>query len=204
MSVLFDTIRPLFDREDTLIVSYPWDAWKATSYFMFMDDDLSSLVDKLSHAAQTAFLLANTEWVCARHFREPRSAEVLQYIDAVWAGALTGASVAYQEFPEAEWQGPVLGPLCFAQNLAAEQHFEGRRDGATVVRASWAHNLARYVIGRNERRLFEKWTADSLKALEATHPYEPPRWNSIFDAEFSNVDRCPPNALLVDLTAPTE
>lgn len=198
MSVVFDTIQPVFDRDDSLRVDYPWDAWRSTSYFMFMNEDLAPVLDTLSHAAQAAFVLANTEWVCARHFREPRSVEVLQYVDAVWAGALTGASVVFREFPESEWQGPILGPLCFAQLLAAEQHFEGRHDGATVARASWAHNLALHVIGKNERHVFDKWTADSLEALKANHPYELPRWNSIFDAEFSNVDRCPPNVFLTN------
>lgn len=196
MSIVFDTVRPVFDRDDTLVVAYPWDGWKSTFYFMFMDENLASVLDTLSYAAQTAFVLANSEWVCARHFREQRSAEVLQYIDAIWAGSLSGASVVYREFPESEWQGPVLGPLYFAQLLAAEQHFEGRHDGATVARASWARNLVLHVIDKNERRVFDSWTADSLEALKANHRYEPPRWNSIFDAEFSNVDRCPPNAFL--------
>jgi hypothetical protein len=196
MSVVFETVRPVFENAGR-VVDYPWDAWTSASYFMFVDEEFASIVEALSDTAQDALILATAEWICARHFREPRAAQVLQYIDAVWAAALAGAAVSYEDLPEEEWQGPVLGPLFMAQSIVVAQHFEAGHDNATAARASWTRNLVLHIIGKDQRPAFDRWTVAGLDTLKKHHPYERPRWNSIFDAEFSNTDKCPPDALSV-------
>jgi hypothetical protein len=193
MSIIFDSIFPQFSVGEVPATDYPWDGWQSTTYFMFIDDAFYARLMPLSDAAATSFALAITEWICARYFQETRTREVLEYIDAVWAASLCNVPVAFIEFPDEDWQGPVLGPLRFAQLIAADLQFEARGDGDFGSRACWAYNLAAYVIGAH-KPAFDRWIDECFEVLERHHRLQKPIWNSIFDTEFANDDRCPPNA----------
>lgn len=195
MSVVFDSVVPLFSADEFLIADYEWDSWRSTEYFMFLDAEIIQPLSLLNDEAVAALTLAMVEWVCARHGREPMTAQVLEYVDAVWTAAMTGGSVALREFESEAWRGPVLEPLRFAQLIASEIPYEADEDGNFLARASWAYHLARHVVG-TQRATFETWFQENLRSLQATHPFGNPGWRSIFDETFSAVTLCPPSILV--------
>jgi hypothetical protein len=193
MSIIFDNVTHHFSPDAVYTEVYAWDSWQSTSYFMFLDEALLSRLAPLSDNAVIGFGLAMTEWICARYFREMRSLGPLEYIDSVWAGTLQDIPVAFVEFADADWQGPILGPLRFAQLIAADLQFEAQADGGFAARACWAYHLAVHVLG-SQRAVFAAWADASLQILSANHKRESPRWVSIFDTEFIAERKCPPDA----------
>jgi hypothetical protein len=194
MSVIFDTLSKSAFAKDTSSFQYPWDEWNSTFHFMFVDDNFRSDLMQFSDNAAIALCLANCEWVCARFRHEPKSEEVLSYIDAAWASTLFGVDLEYVEFPIDEWQGPVLGPLRFVQWIASDLMFDAQVDGNFINRAAWAHNLAVHVSKAYAPQL-NSWVLECYATLERFHRRQMVLWNSIFDAEFIPEIKCPPDAL---------
>ncbi|MEM7056550.1 MAG: hypothetical protein AAF557_03105 [Pseudomonadota bacterium] len=191
---MFDEIRPFFKEADIFGLEYPWDEWDSASYFMKIDESFAASIDTITDVAQEALILSTVEWICARHNREPRSMEVLSYIDAAWAALLSERSISFEEFSEDTWLGPVLGPLRYAQQLTVVRHLEDGHNRATLPRACWARNLVLHIIGAAHRSMFIRWTEMSVSTLNEHHQFEEPRWHSIFAPKFSNNDLCPPDA----------
>ncbi len=193
MSVIFDALSQSVFAKDPPPENYPWDEWKSTFHFMFVDTSFRSMLMQLSDNAAIALCLASCEWTCARFRHEPKSEQVLSYIDAAWASTLFDVDLEYVEFPADEWQGPVLGPLRFAQWIASDLIFDAQTDGNFINRAAWACNLAIHV-SKEHAPQFGSWVLNCRNTLERFHRRQENLWNSIFDADFIPEEKCPPSA----------
>ena len=194
MSAVFEAYRSVFDKDGATRVDYPWDDWKSTFYFYFIDAPLGERLSTVSDPAVAAFALAISEWICARLWPYPDVKEPLDFIDAAWAVVLGAGGCDRVEFDREDWQGPVRGPLRFAQLIAADTIFAAREDRVYLARACWAHNLATHVLDAPQLHVFQEWVAASCERLNTFHPDEVLEAASIFDDHFPTPKPAPPAA----------
>lgn len=151
-------------------IGYKWDDATSDEIYTKPDQVLQNQIDKVSDRAIVALSVGFAEWVTWRFQPNNFQQDVLQFIEATWAGIIDWRYLA-KEPPKHvwdEWEGSVLGPLSAAFNLLWEVLQLTMNDEFASPESVSLSRLALYVLPRPDS--FRMWRRSTLLRLIKTHP----------------------------------
>lgn len=149
-------------------VTYRWDDYDPYPLFPDLNEDTETLLAKMSDRAKFAFAIACAEWVVYRFIRLSGDPRPLQFIEACWAVEMSDRYETPDEFEDAEWEGPIRGPIDLAL-ITILNTFYASEDGNAEADAAFAELVALHVLPDPSPYVF--WRSAILPRLVHTYPY---------------------------------
>ncbi len=95
MSAVYDHVRSRTADEDSRDLSFAWDQWRYTDYFLFEEDTSAAPFENLSDLACRGLVIAVAEAITARFHAHRGTEEARSYLDAAWATMLREGACDY-------------------------------------------------------------------------------------------------------------
>jgi hypothetical protein len=149
---------------------YEWDDWKIQEMFDTEDDSFRQKMSRVSYRAALAFTIAAGEWIVHRFDRLSTDAEPLLHMEAMWAGVVDSRYVTYWEPPDAQWLGPIRGPLRLAIVFTLEALVDADQCADVALNADRASIIAERVLSNPAP--FRFWRERVVRRLEQLYSYD--------------------------------
>jgi hypothetical protein len=146
----------------TTAPAYVWDAYDPYSVLGDRDPSTDEIVRKLTERARIAYALGCAEWVVFTLSPLIEDDRPMQQLQAFWAFQMSDRYALPHELIEAEWQGPVRGPIDLSL-VTVRNTVATIEDGEAYIHASFAERIPQYTL--RDPAPFLTWRAHALKAL---------------------------------------
>lgn len=175
-----------------------WDEWQVSAHYTDIDEVLLARVTPLCPRAQRALTIAIAEWIVYRFEGLDPDPDPLLFLEAAWAANLDTRYAHDIEIDDADWGGPVRGPLSMALTFVADALFAEEADDQPAMNPCWAARFARHVLP--DTRSFDPWLDAVVDRLVPLYPALPEAARDWFDPSRNLGPPVPPDVF--DTTVP--
>jgi hypothetical protein len=172
---------------------FTWDEWNIKSTYLPVNEDEAVRLQKLSKRANCALTIGIAEWILARFAGMDADPDPAQFLEAAWA-ANVDIRYAY-EIPivDAEWRGPIRGPISMALTFVLDALFAEEAGENSFMNPAWAARFARHVLP--DSKPFDAWFESCLERFESLYPAPSEDDADWFEPESNAGPLIPPEAV---------
>ncbi len=147
---------------------YAWDEWNVGSTYQSVNAGDVVRLRTISKRANCAFTIAIAEWILARYKGMDNDPEPEQFLEAAWAANIHKEYAWEIEIIDAEWTGPIRGPISMALTFVLDAIFADDADLNSAFNPAWAACFARHILP--DVSVFNIWFEFSLTRIEQLYP----------------------------------
>jgi len=147
---------------------FTWDEWNIKSTYLPVNDDEALRLQKLSKRANCALTIGIAEWILARFAGMDTDLDPARFLEAAWAANVDSRYVYEIPIVDAEWRGPIRGPISMALTFVQDALFAEEAGENSSMNPAWAARFARHVLPNSTA--FDAWFASCLKRFELLYP----------------------------------
>lgn len=178
-------------------IRYTWDDWDVDKSYEPLDKDVRAQMALVTHRANVAFTISCAEWIYWRFSTVSDDLAPIQYAEAAWAAIIDWRYTKYFEPPDADWMGPVRGPLSLAIIFVVNAIERMVHDDLPEIASASILALTKHVLPSDQAAFlsWDSWARQTAAALYPRNPANPrgivvPREAMDPDADFC-LDRTP-------------
>jgi hypothetical protein len=153
-------------------IEYKWTPYKDMEFVEKAPKQLRQLIDALSGGATLALALGASEWMIARLRGLSSYSQAEHYIDALWAGSISGDYLKHDTLPTPKDTGdPATGALRGLEDALStvsayvfSNHPDRGKNTAGLI------SLVRYTLP--DPKPFDEWLQATLKRLSSAFPLQ--------------------------------
>lgn len=145
-----------------------WDEWNVRPTYEAVRPEEVERLARLSWRANCALTIGIAEWILARFEGMDADPDPAHFLEAAWA-ANVDERYAYEiDIVDAEWRGPVRGPISMALTFVQDALFAEEAGPNSAMNPAWAARFARHVLP--DTAAFDAWFSFCLARLEPLYP----------------------------------
>ena len=122
----------------------------------------------LSRRANCALTIGIAEWILARFEGMDPDPDPALFLQAAWAANIDERYGYEIDIVDAEWRGPVRGPISMALTFVLDALFAEEAGPNSSMNPAWAAHFARHVLP--DTTAFDAWLAFCLARFEQLYP----------------------------------
>ncbi len=149
---------------NTTELRYEWDDWDVHKADRPSDPAFVKVTDNFLDRANIALTLAIAEWVMYRFNAVYSDYLPFDYIEGFWAMNVDWRYCKQFKPIDAEWAGPILGPMELAILIANDAFINATENDSTAINPSWMSNLAVYILP--DSAAFLAWQKKVIARIE--------------------------------------
>jgi hypothetical protein len=151
-----------YDRIQKAPVTHAWSDWNPYSVLGESNSDTELALAQLTDNACIAYAAACAEWVVGRFALMLDDSRPWQFLEACWAYEMSDQFRCPPESNEAEWKGPIRGPIDLALMTVLNTAY-AVEDESAHIDAAFAELIPLHVIA--DQSLFLQWREQVLPKL---------------------------------------
>lgn len=145
-----------------------WDEWHVEKTYQDVRPDEVQRLQRLTRRANCALTLGIAEWVLVRFEGMDADPDPALFLEAAWAANVDDRYAYEIDIVDAEWRGPVRGPISMALTFVHDALFAEEAGPQSSMNPAWAARFARHVLP--DTRGFDAWLAFCLDRFERRFP----------------------------------
>ncbi len=145
-----------------------WDEWHVEQTYQDVRPDEVERLQRLTRRANCALTIGIAEWVLVRFEGMDADPDPALFLEAAWAANVDDRYAYEIDIVDAEWRGPVRGPISMALTFVYDALFAEEAGPQSAMNPAWAARFARHVLP--DTTAFDAWLAGCLDRFERLFP----------------------------------